>query len=179
MNTKTGYDQTTTTKPDATTTNSADEAAIRSLYRQMMEGWNKGSSQAFAAPFTEDADFIAFDGTRFKGRQEIALAHQPLFDKWLKGTRLVEYSTQVRVLRPDIALMQVIGGTVMRGQTEPAPERVSIQTLVAVKRDSHWWLASFQNTRIRPMGRNAVSALLWMFFDWLWKVFRLNKEPYR
>lgn len=77
MNTKTEYDQTTTTGRDA----SADESAIRALYRQMMVGWNKGSGETFAASFTEDADFIAFDGTRFKGRQEIVSVHQPLFDR--------------------------------------------------------------------------------------------------
>ena len=40
-----------------------DEAAVRALYRQMMDGWNKGSGEAFAAPFGQDGDFIAFDGT--------------------------------------------------------------------------------------------------------------------
>ncbi|HXV84302.1 MAG TPA: SgcJ/EcaC family oxidoreductase [Candidatus Binatia bacterium] len=56
---------------------------------QLMDGWNKGSGEAFAAPFAEDGHLVGFDGTHFKGRDEIAAFHQPLFDKWLKGTRLV------------------------------------------------------------------------------------------
>jgi uncharacterized protein (TIGR02246 family) len=47
-----------------------DDAAIRDLYQQMMDGWNKGSDEAFAAPFAEESDFIGFDGTHLKGRRE-------------------------------------------------------------------------------------------------------------
>jgi hypothetical protein len=31
-----------------------------------MDGWNKGSAEAFAAPFAEDGHLVAFDGTHFK-----------------------------------------------------------------------------------------------------------------
>jgi uncharacterized protein (TIGR02246 family) len=154
---------------------SADEAAVRTLYQQLMDGWNQGSSDAFAAPFAEDGDFIAFDGTHFKGRQEIAQFHQPLFETYLKGTRLVGQVISVRFLSPEVALMHAVGGTVMRGKSAPAPERDSIQTLVATKRDGEWCLAAFQNTRIRPIGRNAAGTFVWILSDWLWKLFRPKK----
>lgn len=54
-------------------------------------------------------------------------------------------------------------------------ERDSIQTLVAVKRGDEWRLAAFQNTRVRPMVRNTWTALIWLFTDWLWKVFGSKK----
>lgn len=73
-----------------------DEAAVRGLYQQLMDGWNKGSSEAFAAVFAEDGDLIGFDGTHLKGRQGIARFHQPLFETHLKGTRLVGKVTSVR-----------------------------------------------------------------------------------
>lgn len=151
------------------------EAAVRALYLQMMDGWNKGSAEAFAASFAVDGHLVAFDGTHFKRRDEIISFHQPLFDKWLKGTRLVGEVESVQFLSPDVALMHALGGTVMRGKSRPAPERDSIQTLVAVQRGGEWHLAAFQNTRVRPMGRNARSALLWLFTDWLWKVFGAKK----
>ena len=158
-----------------TTTNPADEAAVSGLYQQLMDGWNRGSGDAFAAVFTEDGDLVAFDGTHFKGRQEIAPFHQQLFDKWMKGTRLVGQVEHVRFLSPDVALLHAVGGTIMRGKTEPSPERDSIQTLVAVRQNGEWRLAAFQNTRIRPIG-NAGTFLVWALTDWLWKVFRLNKR---
>jgi uncharacterized protein (TIGR02246 family) len=151
---------------------SPDDAAVRALYQQVMDGWNQGSGDAFAAPFAEDADFIAFDGTHFKGRREIARFHQPLFDTHLKGTRLVGRVTSVRFLSPEIALVRAVGGTVMRGKSAPSPERDSVQTLVASKRRGEWRLAAFQNTRVRPIGRNVGGTFVWLFSDWLWKLFR-------
>jgi uncharacterized protein (TIGR02246 family) len=164
------------TIPDTVTVNTADEATIRALYQQMMAGWNKGNGKAFAAAFAEDGHLIGFDGTHLKGREEIASFHQPLFDKWLKGSRLVGQVTEVQLLAPDVALMHAVGGTIMGGQSKPAPERDSIQTLVAVQRGGEWRLAAFQNTRIRPMGRNAAGTFVWLFSDWLWKVFGPNKK---
>src|SRR5262245_41113319 len=120
----------------------SDEASIHALYTQLMDGWNKGSAEAFAAPFAEDGDLIAFDGSFFKGRPEIIAYQQPLFDKWLKGTRLVGSVQDIKFLAPDIAVFHAIGGTIMRNQSKPAPERDSIQTLVAVKRGGKWQLSA-------------------------------------
>ena len=153
----------------------ADEEAVRGPYRELMDGWNRGSGEDFAAVFTEDGDLVAFDGTHFEGRAEIAPFHQELFDKWLKGTRLVGRVKDVKFLSPDVALMHAVGSTVMRGKSEPSPERDSIQTLVAVRRDGQWHLAAFQNTRLRVM-RNGITFLVSAFSDLLWKVFRLNKR---
>jgi uncharacterized protein (TIGR02246 family) len=117
-----------------------------------------------------NCDFIAFDGTRFRGREEIARFHEPLFKTHLKGMRLVGQVTDVRFLAPQVALMHADGNTIMRGKSRPPPERRSIQTLVAVKRSDEWRLVAFQNTRVRPIGRNLAGSLLWLASDWLWKV---------
>jgi uncharacterized protein (TIGR02246 family) len=113
---------------------STGEAVIRALHQQMMDAWNKGSGEVYAAPFAEDDDLIGFDGTHFKGRQEIASFHQRLFDTHLKGTRLIGKVTSIRFLSPEVALMYAVGETVMRGKSTPSPERDSIQTLVATRR---------------------------------------------
>jgi uncharacterized protein (TIGR02246 family) len=89
---------------------SADEAALRALYQQLMDGWNQGSGAAFAAAFTVDGDLVGFDGTHFKGREEITRFHQELFDKWLKGSRLVGQLKDIRLLSPDVALKHAVGG---------------------------------------------------------------------
>lgn len=149
---------------------SAEEAIICALYTQLMDGWNQGSSEAFSAPFAENGHLVGFDGMHLVGRDEIVSFHQPLFDKWLKGTRLVGAVESVCFLSPDVALIHALGGTVMRGESQPSPERNSIQTLVAIKRGSEWRLAAFQNTRIRPMNRNARSTFIWLFTDWLWRM---------
>jgi uncharacterized protein (TIGR02246 family) len=144
----------------STISHATDEAAIRALYQQIIDGWNRGSGDAFAAPFAEDADFVAFDGSYFKGRQEIASFHQMLFDTFLKGTRLVGKVRSVRFLTPDVAVMHAVGGTVMQGQSGIEPERNSIQTLVVTKRDGDWYLAAFQNSRAQYMGRPELAQEL-------------------
>jgi uncharacterized protein (TIGR02246 family) len=146
----------------------------------VLEAWDAGDGEAFAAPFRDDALFIGFDGSVMRGREEIASTHQEVFDRWMKGTRLVEEHTEVRFLHPDVAIVHTLGGTVLRGKSKPAPERDSIQTLVAVRDAAGWSFVSFQNTRIRPIGTGAVSALLWLVPDRLWRLlFRLSKTSPR
>jgi uncharacterized protein (TIGR02246 family) len=110
-----------------------DERAIRALHRRVLQAWDAGDGEAFAAPFSDDALFIGFDGSVMHGREQIASSHQEVFDRWMKGTRLVEERTEVRFVAPDVAIIHTLGGTVMRGKSEPTPERDSIQTLVAVR----------------------------------------------
>jgi hypothetical protein len=35
-----------------------DGTAIHTLYQQTIDGWNTGSGDAFAAPYTDDSDFV-------------------------------------------------------------------------------------------------------------------------
>ncbi len=83
----------------SSTSRSADEAAIHALYQQLMDGWNKGSGEAFAAPFAEDGDLVGMDGTHLKGRQEIISFNQQLFDTYVKGSRLVGKVRSVRATK--------------------------------------------------------------------------------
>ena len=147
----------------------SDADEIRGLYLATMDGWNRGSAEAFAAPFVDDVDFVAFDGTRFHGRDELVRFHDPLFKTHLKGTRLVGDVMDIRFLGSDVAVLHAYGGTILRGKREPAPERDSLQTLVAMKRDGRWQLVAFQNTRVRPIGQNVLGTLCWLIGDWFWK----------
>jgi uncharacterized protein (TIGR02246 family) len=157
-----------------TTRRSSDEAAVREVYQRFMEAWNRGSGAGLAEVFTEDGDLVGFDGTHLQGPQEIGPFHQQLFDKWLKGSRLLVQVTGVRFLSPDVALMHAVGRTVMRGEQAPTPERDSIQTLVVTRQEGgDWRLAAFQNTRLRLIsGGGGRAFLAWTLSDWLWKAFR-------
>jgi len=137
-----------------------DVVAIHTIYNQMINGWNSGSGDAFAAPFSDDSDFIGFDGTHMKGRQEIASFHQMLFDRFLKGSRLVGKVRSIRFPSSEIAILIAVGGTVMAGKSDIEPERNSIHTLVAIKHDSKWYFTAFQNSRAQFIGRpEMVQAL--------------------
>jgi uncharacterized protein (TIGR02246 family) len=154
----------------------ADEAAIRELFGLLLDDWGRGDGEAYGSRFTEDADYVAFDGTRTRGRREISASHQRLFDKFLKGTRLTGRVLSIKFPSPDVALVHATGGTVMRGKTRPSPERDSIQTLVAVREGADWRFAAFHNSRVRPIGSNAATFLLWAVSDRLWRTFAPRKE---
>ncbi len=147
-------------KTDSNMGLSNDEAAILALYQQKIDGWNAGDGKAFAAPYTDDSDYIGFDGTYLKGRQEIASLHQMLFDTFIKGSRLVGKIRSIRFLTPNIAILVAVGGTVMAGQSDIDPERNSIHMLVAIKQNGKWHFTAFQNSRAQFIGRPEVAKAL-------------------
>jgi uncharacterized protein (TIGR02246 family) len=146
--------------------NTPDEVLIRQLCQSLLESWGDGDGYAYAAHFTEDSDYIAFDGTHYKGREANAIAHQYLFDTWLKGTRLTGQVERIRFLRPDVAIVHLTGGMLMTPRSASADissrltqaKRPSIQTLIAVKRDGKWQFTAFHNCRIQA--RNGLQNLL-------------------
>ena len=146
------------------------QSEVLALHDRLLDAWGAGDAEAFAAPFREDAVFIAFDGSVLRGRAQIAAVQRELFERWLKGSRLVDERTVVRFVGPDTAIVHAIGGTILRGRRRPAPERDSIQTLVAVRDAAGWSFVAFQNTRIRPIGAGGMSALLWLIPDKLWRL---------
>ncbi len=131
------------------TSDPADESAIRALLNRMFEAWSRGDAVAYADCFSDDSDYVTYNGMHLHGRRENAELHGALFRGVLKGTRLSARMESLAFLSPGVALIQTAGSGANRGQTDSASGK-SIQTLVVVKRDGQWRIRSFQNTRIRP-----------------------------
>ena len=127
---------------------SADVQALQDLFHQMQAGWNRGDGAAYAAPFTEDADFISVNGTYLKGRQAIAAAHQQLFEIRFRGSRLDGFVKQIRFLSDDLALLHLHGRPQIPGQALAAPEQYAIQTVIGIRQAEGWRFTAFQNTLI-------------------------------
>jgi uncharacterized protein (TIGR02246 family) len=149
--------------------NCEDEVAIRHLFQSLLDAWGAGDACAYAGLFTDDADYVAFDGVNQKGREAIFVGHQPLFERFLKGSRLIGEIVSIRFLAPNVALLHATGNTILAGKTAPSPARASIQTLVAVKRDDEWQFTAFHNTRVRPIGSTFGGFLAWQLADQFWK----------
>jgi uncharacterized protein (TIGR02246 family) len=139
-----------------------DEASIQNLIRELGEAWDRGDADAYASLFTEDADYVVFDGTHLKGRQKIADAHRPLFERFMKGSRLVTESYSIRFLSPGVALVHSKGTILRARQKHPSNRRLSVQTMVVLREEGEktWRLAAFQNTRYRPFARTLPGRLL-------------------
>ena len=52
----------------ATPQKAVDADAIRAIHQRMIDAWNAGDAVAFATPFTDAADFVAFEGTHLTKR---------------------------------------------------------------------------------------------------------------
>ena len=117
-----------------------DEQSIRAPGR-VLEAWASGEGEAYARCFTEDCDYITYNGIHLRGRRENASLHTALFRGPLRGSKLYADIERVERLAPGIALMHTIGG----GRNK------SYQTYVLTKVGSEWLIRSFQNTKVQPL----------------------------
>ena len=127
----------------------------------MIDAWNTGSGAAFAAPFIDDADFVAFEGTHMNGRQQIVSFTRQIFDTVVKGSRLEGEVKFMRFLSPDLAVMHSVVRTTLPGQPEASPGRDSMQMYVVTKRDGSWQAEEILNARRLTLERQ----LFWDDFD--------------
>ncbi|GAB2958364.1 SgcJ/EcaC family oxidoreductase [Nonomuraea fastidiosa] len=119
-------------------------AEIATLLTRLAEAWNAGDATAYAALFTEDADYITFDGRLTQGRDAIESSHRWLFDGPLKGsTMAAPADTRFKRLADGAVLVISTGGTTLNGQL-----RTSTVSFTAVRTPQGWRFASFQNTRV-------------------------------
>ncbi|UBU09422.1 SgcJ/EcaC family oxidoreductase [Nonomuraea gerenzanensis] len=117
---------------------------ITELLTRLAQAWNNGDATAYAAVFTEDADYITFEGTHTRGRAAIESTHRWLFQGPLKGsTMAAPGDVTVKPLADGAALVIAAGGTAVEGR-----RRDSVVSLTAVRTPEGWRFASFQNTRV-------------------------------
>jgi uncharacterized protein (TIGR02246 family) len=138
-----------------TISESAERRAILALGQALQDAWNRGDAAGYASLFTEDADFVAWNGAYGRGRQAIEDGHRPLFDGPLAGSRMVLVDDgaesappeSLRFIRPDVAIMVISGAVTPAGLSATGPDHRSVQTFVLVKNGNRWRVAAFQNTR--------------------------------
>ena len=151
----------------ALTASEEDEREIRELMDRLSESWARGDAQAYGAEFTEDCDYVAFDGTRFRGPTEPSAHLARLFDTVLKDSRLEGEVESVRFVTPDAAVVHWTGSVAYPWQRRVKRRRLSRQTLVVVRRDGRWRATAFQNTRVKPISQEGVGfELATRFVRW-------------
>lgn len=124
-------------------------SAIRSLLARLFEAWGRGDAAGYAACFTENADYITFNGIHLRGRSENAALHGAIFRRVLKGTKLSAEIESLELLTDGIALVHTVG----------SGRRKSYQCYVLVKSNAGWQIRSFQNTPVKPF---SAWATRWM-----------------
>jgi uncharacterized protein (TIGR02246 family) len=126
-----------------------DVAALHRLFDTMNDAWARADAEAFGSVFTEDADYVIYTGTHYRGRAKIIDTHDALWSRFLRGTRLHGEIDRIRFPGPDVAVV-ISRGTVVKKHTR-RPKADKVQTLVAVRGDDGWRFTAFQNTRRKPL----------------------------
>lgn len=130
--------------------------AISAIPLRMSDAWGAGDAHAFAAPFSDTADFVAFEGTHLTGRGEIEEFHRPLFGGALKGSRLPAQVEWVRLISADCAVMHARAGTIMAGETAPLPSSDCMQLFVVTRTAAGWQAEAMLNARTLTLERQYV-----------------------
>ena len=111
---------------DSDATPGQDEREIRALVDGMFDAWGRGDAAAYHADFTDDADYVSFDGSR-RGKADSISSHANLFPTVLYGSRLVGEVESVRFLTPDVAVVHLLGSIVEGWRQQPLRRRLSRQ----------------------------------------------------
>lgn len=132
--------------------NTSFQDDIKSLYKKLIDAWNKRDAQRMAEQFTERGVQIGFDGSKIIGQKEIFSHLKPIF-KAHPTAPFITKVKDIRILGADVAILHAIAGMVLPGQTDIEPAVNAHQTLVAVKKDRDWRIELFQNTPAQFHGR--------------------------
>lgn len=132
-------------------------AQIAAVIASLIDAWKRHDAEAYGALFTEDASYITFMGTCYRGRREIASSHRALFEKALKGTELAGEVDDIRFFGADTAIVTGRGDT-FKGKPPAGLTKVQTYTMVRGQ-DGQWRIAAFHNTKRKPI----LEALSFMF----------------
>ncbi|WP_281900342.1 SgcJ/EcaC family oxidoreductase [Phytohabitans aurantiacus] len=128
-----------------------DLAAFERIAKQQEVAWAAEDGGAFAATFTEDADFVTFNGDYFVGRHSIAAGLQHAFDNYIPPSRIVRLDEHIRYVEPDLVVIVRDTCIINAGEDDCRAGSDSRNTNVLRKRHGQWLQTSFQNTRVVPL----------------------------
>lgn len=122
------------------------------LYRDLIAAWNRRDAVAMAALFLEDGALTGFDGSMLDGAAEIQSSMSAIFAEH-QTPPYVAKLRDTRTLRDGVAIVRGVAGMAPPGTSELDPGLNAVQTLVAVREESGWRVASFQTTPAAFHGR--------------------------
>lgn len=128
-----------------------DDEQLRALFAQMCQAWTDGDAAAYGACFTEDSDYVSFDGSRATGRASVVDSHDKLFRGVLFGSALVGEVESIRHISDDVALLYGTGSVRTAWRSHPPKGRLTRNTIVAVRTGAGWRFTAIHNGRVRPM----------------------------
>ena len=118
-----------------------NDAQIRALYAQFLDGWNRRSGAAVAAAFADDGDIIGYDGTHHHGRLAIAADFRQIFASHQTATYIAVIRS-VRPVAPGVAVLLAHAGMIPPGSSDIDPRFHTVHTVIAVDEGAGRWRIS-------------------------------------
>ncbi|MBS0203303.1 MAG: SgcJ/EcaC family oxidoreductase [Planctomycetes bacterium] len=143
-----------------------DIDAIKLLAVSFEKAYNAANAREIASQFTENAEVVDEDGDVIEGRARIEARFAELFQEYPKAHIAIEV-TSVRQLGPDLAMEYGLSMTTL---TPDKPVSRSPYTLVHVKRDGKWQVASlrdFPEEAPDTTASDQLQSLKWLVGHWV------------
>ena len=115
--------------------------AVDQLLGELAEAWNAGDARAYGARFSPDVTFTNSDGTVDLGRDEVVRRAGEAFQGVLAGTKLAVAVRKLRLVRPDVAVVDLD----LRISGVPGGELRTSLLLVLLEEDDGWWITAHHN----------------------------------
>lgn len=123
----------------------SERESVLSLYRRLLEAWNRRSAEEFAAAFAEDGHAVGFDGSPLDGQAEIASTLRGIFAGHPTAAYVAKVR-EVRELRPGVTLVRAVVGMVPPGRAELNPAVNAVQSVIVLGRGPDARIALLQST---------------------------------
>ncbi|NKX86972.1 SgcJ/EcaC family oxidoreductase [Nocardia coubleae] len=133
------------------TRHTTDDIAIAEVFQQLQRTWTANDAEAFGALFTEDSDYVSYDGTRAIGREQHQRNHDRLFRGVLAGSALTGELESIRYITPDVAIVYGTASVLMPWRSRLPKRRLSRQTIVLLRTENGWKITAIHNGRVRPV----------------------------
>ncbi|MBX6764246.1 MAG: SgcJ/EcaC family oxidoreductase [Rubrobacteraceae bacterium] len=118
---------------------------ILSIYRRLLEAWNRRDPDAFASLFGETGSVVGFDGSQMNGQGDIAATLQEIFAEH-QTARYVAKVREIRALGAGTMVLRAVVGMITPGKTEVNPAVNAVQSLVVVIEENSWKIALLHTT---------------------------------
>jgi uncharacterized protein (TIGR02246 family) len=89
--------------------NQSERERVISVYRQLLDAWNRRDADAFAACFADDGSCVGFDGSMMSGRAEIASTLRGIFEHHPTASYVAKVR-EVRAIAPGVAIVRSVVG---------------------------------------------------------------------
>jgi uncharacterized protein (TIGR02246 family) len=125
---------------------------IDKLVSQFEDAWNQHDAHAFAAVFTEDADFTNVIGMSAHGRKAIEDFHAARFSTTFKNSKLSATDVTIRFINRQVASVDVhweMTGA-LDSSGAPVPLRKGLLNFIVTDHDDRWSIAVMHNQELAP-----------------------------